>query len=129
MVYQHSGSRTYSPSINFMINADYLLYAQAANDLYIFAGGGPQFGFSQYSYDERFTKSWSSGVAAVLGAEWFASRNISLHAEYTASLYYSASKMTDWDIRSTTDRTYYETTGSDIILHTGNIVFGLSVYF
>lgn len=129
LVYQHNGSRTYSPSIDLMINADYLFYAPAANDLYLFAGGGPQIGFSQDSYSERFYRSWSAGAAAVLGAEWFASRNISLHGEYTASLYYSASRTTDWDIRSTTDRTYYETTGSNIIFHSGNVIFGLSVYF
>jgi hypothetical protein len=64
------------------------------------------------------------------GAEWFATRTISLHAEYRASAYYSWRE----------DKKEYQTPGEDPIVRStssgrwffgggGSVLFGLSLYF
>ena len=66
------------------------------------------------------------GLSAILGAEWFATRNISLHAEYGQTLLYSR-------IETARDEEYLNTkstsTQEDIRWSPAQVRFGLSVYF
>ena len=73
-------------------------------------GMGPRLRFSRFEtetttvngtdpvFDEQFTRqyshSWSVGALGVGGVEWFVTGDVSLHAEYAASLEYGA---TTWE--------------------------------
>ncbi len=120
---------TPDPNAYLMFTSEYLMFVPVSGDLYLFAGAGPQAGFSQTVYDSESSRSWSVGLGGTFGAEWFASRSISIHAEYTASLSYHMSSRSEWDVRSTLERTLYETDESSLTLRSGNVLFGLSVYF
>jgi hypothetical protein len=127
----------------------YLFYPAPAADAHLFFGFGP---FGQFSHttdnytdvrlppdpDETIrtlrgtTDSWGLGLSGLAGVEWFATRCISLHAEYGASLSYS-------HIRRTRDLadTGYVTSGANGLTETDKawrfaaryVQFGLSVYF
>jgi hypothetical protein len=129
LISSSSSKETPDPNAYLMFTSEYLLYAPVSGDLYLFAGAGPQIGYSQTVYDYESSRSWSVGLGGSFGAEWFASRSISIHAEYTASLSYHMSSRSEWDVLSTLDRTLYETDESSLRLRSGNVLFGLSIYF
>lgn len=73
-------------------------------------------------------KSWGAGGSGVLGAEWFATSGISLHTEYTVSIFYEWQKIRDDEVTgpgfSTANR---ERNGLEI--NASSVRFGLSLYF
>jgi hypothetical protein len=115
-----------------------------------FWGAGPLFRFSRVDHDEkntetlnertlqmnssRLTRSWGIGVLGTLGVEWFATHDVSFHAEYFASCEY-ASERTEYQLctegPSGTTPTHRNTeTSEDRWLFDGaNAVFGVSLYF
>ncbi len=80
------------------------------------------------STSQRTSKRWSLGISANLGAEWFATKNISFLAEYGLSLNYI------WVKDSRTDKTAgivveSENKSKIFNLSATSVKFGLSVYF
>ena len=66
---------------------------------------------------------WHLGISGMAGAELFVQKNISIHAEYFALLYYRYLKETEnRNMKQTTKYNGYYLAGS-------HIYFGLSVYF
>lgn len=84
---------------------EYLSYKSIRDDISVFWGTGPIFGFRHskssviggWYYGQEFRTftntneyySWGFGISTVLGAEWFPTKRISIVAEYGASFKYS----------------------------------------
>lgn len=127
-----------------------LHYREAAGSIHPFWGWGPvmkadrrkldqdrldsaEEGEDRSTYD-AVDVSLGGGLKTVLGAEWFATREISLHAEYGLTLVYT---------RAWTRDTAYSRTATNGLVQTGDdlntrnsldlralpVTFGLSVYF
>lgn len=128
---RHHSSTTEIPTVSFSIRALYQWYFPIENDLYLFAGIGPEAGYEQreYSWNESDERSWTAGIHGSVGAEWFASRHISLHAEYVSSALYRHSRSTDWSGLSNINSEYTEETIKSYQLNWLSVLFGLSVYF
>ena len=87
------------------ITSAYLFYSPIREDLYLFWGFGPSVGYDR-SYEKypttgtpdydvtRITElpEWNVGASIALGAEWFAVKWLSLHAEYGISATYTWGK-------------------------------------
>ncbi len=78
---------------------------------------------------------WGTGAAGVLGIEWFASRWLSLHADYNESFQYRwGSTTSSEDDRSSTYSNYIpyhsNSAGSTKgwILNSSGVGFGLNIY-
>ncbi len=93
---------------NFDISFLYLSYPSPSSRINLFFGTGPFFRFTRNSSERKGTGSyydtayvsytfvdgfefekWAVGLSGVLGAEWFATKSISLHAEYGFFFEYS----------------------------------------
>jgi hypothetical protein len=99
-----------SVSKNLTINviADFLFYANPKSIVKIFIGVGPVYRYRKQEYttnDIYFTQygpdinanhhsseSWSAGINAVFGAEWFPFKSISLIAEYNSNILWGNTK-------------------------------------
>jgi hypothetical protein len=126
--------------INF--RAQYLFYPSPQSEVNLFIGTGPTFYFghsknesgsnstSSSSVTSRLTKIeeyfWSIGVSAVLGVEWFATRSISFHAEYSTFLDYVSTKSTRIDEGSNIET---RQTKHEFRKLPGRAYLGLSAYF
>lgn len=124
---------------DFGIDLQYLRYARPEAPVLFFFGGGPSYRTqgttseiesSQTGSATERRKSenseWAIGATMLAGVEWFATSQISLHAEYGLEFMYE----------STHDETSYEvpdrrgTEDSDgFSLGPRAVLFGLSVYF
>lgn len=128
---------------SLFLNAQRLKYTKPAERLSLFWGIGPTVGFSRT--DEERTSdiesqspgeieqtlvfnSWSAGLGASLGVEWFATRHLGIHAEYGFVAIYRWTDGT-WTSLSS-DRMTTRTNDSDSfnVRDTGVLV-GLSAYF
>lgn len=128
---------------NIELNVQYLFYPSPEKEINLFLGVGPMVGFNRSnsetgsergtpnpveSTSQRTSKRWSLGISANLGAEWFATKNISFLAEYGLSLNYI------WVKDSRTDKTAGIVTEAEnkskiLNLSATSVKFGLSVYF
>lgn len=83
------------------VELHWVRYPRPGSDVNLFHAFGPELGWSRSSYEhsssstEHNRVTWSAGVGARLGAEWFAWKAISLHAAYGTSLRYSSERRTD----------------------------------
>jgi hypothetical protein len=129
LVGQSRSTSTDLPRIDFTLSAQYQWYVRIQDDLYLFAGAGPQFGYNQrdYPYDEY--RMWTAGLNGGFGAEWFASRRLSLHGEYQIHLLYRHTISSEWEDFSSGDSKFYDRTGDSFDITSGAVLFGLSVYF
>jgi hypothetical protein len=72
------------------INMEYLWYARPQSTISLFLGGGPLFQYARSSSSTAFPSPSPSitrtdkafGIRAVVGVEWFVTRQIGLHSEY-----------------------------------------------
>ncbi|UCF06517.1 MAG: hypothetical protein JSV33_05690 [bacterium] len=93
----------------------------------ILVSGGPPGDTKMYSY----LLSWSIGVLGIGGVEWFATKNISFHAEYRASLVYTNGEIDNsrttygTDVRKQRDIRDYDEWRFDGL----SVIMGISVYF
>ncbi len=126
--YQVTGSAWQN---DFTIGAtvQYLWYLDTKSDLFVFFGVGPtgRFRWSDSDFGEH-RAAWAIGIAPVLGGEWFATRRISFHAEYQATLFYERST-SSYEDNSSETRFYRENTYTRWGFSADGVVFGLSVYF
>ncbi|HLG93352.1 MAG TPA: hypothetical protein VI546_00785 [candidate division Zixibacteria bacterium] len=97
------------------------------------ASYGSTYSVRNYTRDET---RWNIGASSIFGAEWFAIKSISLHAEYGVSLEYQSSNYSSTGTDTVTDisgtRVYSyesESSGSSIRFNLATVKFGLSVYF
>jgi len=87
----------------------YVKYPNPDASINLFWGAGPLAGFTRQKIedvrnveyegnpsirtDEQYSRSWSAGARGLVGAEWFATRTISFHAEYRASFRFQHTKI------------------------------------
>ena len=91
--------------------------------------GGPLSGRSDYRQNE--TDSWQAGAKVVIGAEWFASRALSLNLEWGVSGGY---RSTTREYTNDYAEPYYSPTHGteefdELFIEGGSARFGLSIYF
>jgi len=112
----------------------YVWYPRPQADVNLFMGIGPAFGYlsndslNSASGRERSseTSEWQVGAHGILGAEWFATRSLGIHAEYEIAYQYASSEATvstgtpETKVTRNTDRWSFGTSA---------VRFGLSVYF
>jgi opacity protein-like surface antigen len=125
----------------------YMRYPNPEANLTLFVGAGPLFRYSRSETErdrsytsqgsaireisDQWSRSWKVGVLGAGGVEWFATKVISFHAEYRASLSYGGSK-TKSEVRRPTDPTYYRKSGGSGTswdFHGVAVTFGVSLYF
>jgi len=138
-----------------MINAQYLYYPNPLASINFFFGGGPIYQSNSYHTEDNLgtqfasdgslrtttsisdNDSWGVGARALAGAEWFAMRSLSLHAEYGLSAVYVSTTSTS------TSHSHYEYASTpiydDVInskstqkgwqFNGSSVKFGLSIYF
>ncbi|MDH4337859.1 MAG: hypothetical protein OEX18_11365 [Candidatus Krumholzibacteria bacterium] len=116
----------------------YQRYINPHADAVLYWGIGPAFNYSHSSYNtsrgdslssEITSKRWSVGADAMLGAEWFATRVISLHAEYFAGFdYFSETESMESNVNGSLVSRQSNREGWSTSL-TSAVRFGLSVYF
>jgi hypothetical protein len=98
----------------FRLDLLYVRYPDPAAAVNWYWGAGPSMRYqhnestSNGLYDDSRaityhsqSESWSLGALGCLGAEWFAGKNVSLHAEYYVTLYYTESDSDQRDWRET----------------------------
>ena len=134
-------------SSSIQLNLQYLWYPDPGADVNLFFGAGPLVTYSHSSSDGDIvyaatgspsnssvssseSNSTALGLSGLLGAEWFAFRSFSLHAEYGASVRYSwfdsttDDRITGQPFHSTSDRKSKGWSSP-----TSAVRFGVSVYF
>lgn len=138
--YSTGGSYSSSETRNgqsFELVSEYLFYSRPRKEIFLFWGVGPIVQFAR-SHSERLyssssttqvNQSWALGPSAVLGVEWFATKWLSLHAEYGLSALYIRSK-TSSEYRFSNNQPVQSS--YEIMkrwsLHSSPVRFGVSVY-
>lgn len=141
---------TDSNSQSIRIDLLYMQYPTAGKNVHFFWGAGPLVRFSRSDRDEeiRYTylngvrvdtvdqhsDLWGLGGMGTVGVEWFATKDVSFHAEYFASLEYTS---TDADYtqkrsavgdippaRKTSDSSVDQWEFDGV-----NVILGISIYF
>ena len=124
------------------IDLQYLRYANPDARLNMFAGVGPLVGFDRSSFERTSgpggqsrssfdDTSWRVGATGLVGVEWFATKNISIHAEYGLVMEYiwlrekrkTSSSGATASVRDTDEVTKVGD------LRARSVLFGLSAYF
>lgn len=139
----HESSNGISQSIEFDgvgvgVSVLYQRYVDPDADANLYWGVGPSVGWGNESQESVRADSlvflsefdsWSVGIDAVLGVEWFAARVISFHAEYIGSARFTRRKDSNEAKNGTTIDMQERTIDSWSIAEGGAVRFGLSVYF
>lgn len=134
-------------SLSFSLYGALLNYTSPYQSVYLYWGCGP---LASYTYTKstnttptvsptdsyQTEKQLSAGLLGVIGVEWFASQNLSLHAEYGLSAQYQ------WADKNSNETNYYLNNGvktpytnaqeiktSGVSISYTAVNFGLSVYF
>jgi hypothetical protein len=113
----------------------------------MFFGVGPRWGYESRQDDDvttyaatdstdmlitmrkREQDEWRIGGSVVVGGEWFASKAISLHAEYLAVILYRSATFWQADWVDGIVTSVNESDSSSWSVNQGTVRFGLSVYF
>lgn len=134
-------------SIEFV--AQYLVYPSVEANVNFYFGAGPLVQFfrvdaepeitSEYvdttyvSKPINYNKTWAVGINGVIGVEWFATKNISLLAEYGVALKYTSLKFIRSYVYVSKDGLFYFNRYEDdkefFEFDPMSVKFGLSVYF
>jgi opacity protein-like surface antigen len=131
-----------SESLSLQFNM--LFYPLTSSDVNFYWGIGPSgtYSHSNSTSETRFVTSsqdtvysrqsdtrntWGIGASVVVGVEWFATKSISLNAEYTGTLNYThSSSSSEGEIPS---RPASESTSKSFSVNSGGVRFGLAAYF
>lgn len=134
-------------SVALQLNTQAIWYSESSLGILFFYGTGPFVGFSRWHQEDESISStvgfpqskstlegtattWSLGLTGLLGVEWFASKSISLHAEYGIRLGYAWTKNeSSGNTLATRYKTTSEGTTTSWQLSSNAVRFGLSVYF
>ncbi len=145
-------SSSNSSSIAFVIQ--YLWYMAPSGPVHFYAGLGPNFGYAHshrnsdnsalynINSSESWVRSvsasgsnqWSVGATGSVGVEWFATRWLSLHADYFEAVQYqwgSSSSSSDYSSAISTyipSHTNNSGTSTGWILSNSSVSFGLNIY-
>lgn len=121
--------------INLGVALHLIRYLQANSRVKCFYGIGPRFEYShnneeiESSDNESELSSVIIGMSAVLGGEWFVAKNLSISAEYGATIAYQHNKETRTTGVSSPDPLVYEIDSDGFTMFPNDIKFGVSLYF
>jgi opacity protein-like surface antigen len=137
-------------STQISLNSYYIYYPHPGKKINLYYGGGPVIAYSKLKsefdskeifqdtlsrdiHDENDRKSWSIGILALIGVEWFLNQQISIHAEYGSSLSYirTETEGTRVTITSENEEDYRSTNTVQkrFSFRSDSVKFGISVYF
>ena len=126
-------------NVDVKLTARYLVYPMLTegaqfDKLQLFAGAGPLISYGRQEYGEpgdykRTYTNFTAGLSAVLGAEWFVTKRISLNAYYESALTYLRRTTAESQEESQEDGFEEEEVLSRFSLGGRGVTFGLSVYF
>lgn len=137
-------------SQQYSLTFQFIEYPYINSNVLFYLGAGPDLGYSRnvlkanfsYTYppyyDSNSLELWSVGIAGVLGAEWFFTRNMSISAEYdiiaeiewgtlddiTGNVFYNSQTKTNTQQEIRTGHN-----PSNFRISANNVEFGLSFYF
>lgn len=146
-MYRGNTAGTSRTGQNIQIDVQYHVYPNPEDEVNLYFGFGPLVSLSRATRQiddldllnpassgrtfEQEGTTWSFGASGLIGAEWFASRRFSLHAEYGLSVRYSTETVSEKSKNST--NTFYdfkfERTSKRWQISGNAVKFGLSVYF
>ncbi len=117
------------------IRTQYIHYVPTMYDILFFFGGGPFVGFNSGTNESNANyldpmhrketlDDFFAGLDAIVGVEWFFTKNMSLSAEYGLRFTYNSSTRKFED-----EHSIRESTMKRYIIGGGDINFGISVYF
>ena len=112
---------------NVYLDCQYIYKPSNNREVEFYYGAGPRFGFSHALYTGTFDFTWTAGVAAIIGAEWFATRSISLSGEYMGYGTYSWGRGNLNTIAE--DFSHPEERHSIFNVNFSDVRLGLSIYF
>jgi hypothetical protein len=135
-----AGSNTYIPnnstnesksnSFSIGLYITKLKYAYRNKNLYLYYGYGPfgkyAYQFSDDSYEEMTTNSFSGGLNGCIGVEWFFSKQFSLFAEYSLNATANYSRVSKRINESNLVSNPTITKGFN--LNPNSVLIGLSIY-
>jgi opacity protein-like surface antigen len=127
---------------SFKISADYLFYNNVVNEIAFYYGAGPFISYLSNNnvvdtpgselYKRARTESnnseWELGLNGICGVDWFFSKNMSLSAEYSLSVYYLKSKATSKNINGDLYSSQ-ETKNHGFVFGSNPVKLGISFYF
>jgi hypothetical protein len=130
----HADNLTPAYDFTLELHGEYLWYMGGSDGLYMFAGAGPAIVLTRSEYNSGTSSSlstgWSAGAEGSVGAEWFAFKRVSFHAEYQMSVLYKWSRYKyASSAEYNTSRTVRDNRTSSWQIQSGTVLFGLSVYF
>jgi hypothetical protein len=147
-LYGSANSTRDQSGTSIQLNTQAIWYSESPLGILLFYGTGPFVGFSRNhqeevsvgtlvnvpqskSTTEGTSTSWSVGLSGLAGVEWFASKTISLHAEYGISLgrYWSNNESTSSYQSQNHSSSTSEGNGQSWSLTSNGVLLGLSVYF
>lgn len=136
-------------SVFLGLSASYLIFLKPANKVSLYLGGGPAIGVSLASSNsnnaslrdslrsdnirESDSEGWFLGGEFVIGAEWFAGKQVSFFAEYGSTLMYNRTSLISTTTFVATDRDQTMNTSTDksnrFSVRSLPVKMGVSLYF
>lgn len=124
-------------SYRVRVSAIYQRYINPTAEANFYWGVGAIVGYQSSSREavadssSRYNEASTTdvGAQAIAGIEWFATRVISLHAEYSGAVFYSKREATDEQRRTGYQTITYKEESDGWSTGLGGVRFGLSVYF
>lgn len=154
----HNSGSNGNESHSISLSACYLYYPNPDGMINLYFGAGPTVTYGHSDYRQQTYQlpvppaistttitnsngqtSWGLGASGLVGAEWFMTKYLSLHAQYGLSVMYVASHSTQLTANSSTTTSSgtvipSQTSSNDWGYHgwqinPSSVMFGLSVYF
>jgi hypothetical protein len=121
---------------NVRLDLQYVRYPNPGSRVNLFVGVGPLLSYYRNYYEQESNTavayqertSWGVGASGQLGVEWFATKSISLHAEYGVFIQYVWSSEEGQTVDTTTRRVT-SGDGRSVNFGASSLLFGLSAYF
>jgi hypothetical protein len=126
--------------LHFSIDLQKIFFANTESNINLFYGWGPTVSYhfnKGYDYNrgtmEGLKVNWEAGAKFVLGAQWFLTKSISLHAEYGSKLTYifSWKRIERWQFDPFEPSNLYidDSQTEGLNLSSSAVKLGLSAYF
>ncbi len=124
--------------VTLQLNTQAIWYTESSSEILFFYGTGPLVSYARSrqsqesvtSTSDQTSTQWSAGLSVLAGVEWFASKSISLHAEYGISGSYSSTKYESTsNVPTTRSRGSADATTTGWSISSNSVRLGLSIYF
>jgi hypothetical protein len=109
------------------LHCQYFYRPSVRDDVLLYYGAGPSFGFGHAGDEGNEFIGWKLGVDGTLGVEWFITHSISFSGEYYGSIAYR------WNKENLSDASFNDgqnpSKNNSISVSNAQVRLGLSIYF